>query len=62
MTILDDVLDRLSQSSWPDEEDEILAPLPQQPDEFTCSVCFLIHHRSQLARRSRGEGICFDCA
>ena len=26
--------------------------LPRQADEFTCSRCFLVHHRSQLARRS----------
>ena len=24
--------------------------LPRQADEFTCSRCFLVHHRSQLAR------------
>ena len=24
--------------------------LPRQADEFTCSSCFLVHHRSQLAR------------
>ena len=24
--------------------------LPKQDDEFTCSVCFLVHHRSRLAR------------
>ena len=23
--------------------------LPRQADEFTCSSCFLVHHRSQLA-------------
>ena len=23
--------------------------LPRQADEFTCSRCFLVHHRSQLA-------------
>ncbi len=31
--------------------------LPRQSDEFTCSQCFLVHHRSQLAdgpRRSAG--------
>ena len=25
--------------------------IPRQADEFTCSRCFLVHHRSQLARR-----------
>ena len=27
--------------------------LPRQADEFTCSRCFLVHHRSQLAERVR---------
>jgi hypothetical protein len=36
--------------------------LPRQADEFTCSRCFLVHHRSQLAREVNGEPICRDCA
>lgn len=36
--------------------------LPMQDDEFRCSRCFLVHHRSQLARERRGELICTDCA
>lgn len=36
--------------------------LPRQADEFTCSRCFLVHHRSQLARSSKGQLICRDCA
>ena len=37
--------------------------VPQQADEFTCTSCFLVHHRSQLAPRKRGRGqICRDCA
>jgi hypothetical protein len=36
--------------------------LPRQADEFTCSRCFLVHHRSQLARERDGEMICQDCA
>ncbi|WP_370372604.1 DUF4193 domain-containing protein [Catenulispora sp. GP43] len=35
--------------------------LPRQADEFTCSSCFLVQHRSRLARRKRGESICQDC-
>jgi hypothetical protein len=34
--------------------------LPRQADEFTCSSCFLVHHRSQLADERRK--ICKDCA
>ncbi|HEY8826155.1 MAG TPA: DUF4193 domain-containing protein [Jatrophihabitantaceae bacterium] len=36
--------------------------LPKQDDEFTCSRCFLVHHRSRLARRRNGQFICRDCA
>jgi hypothetical protein len=35
--------------------------LPKQADEFTCSSCFLVHHRSRLAMRKRGQQICADC-
>ncbi|HSA52421.1 MAG TPA: DUF4193 domain-containing protein [Yinghuangia sp.] len=36
--------------------------LPRQADEFTCSRCFLVHHRSQLAGEKDGQAICVDCA
>ena len=36
--------------------------LPRQADEFTCSRCFLVHHRSQLAEAKKGQLICRDCA
>ena len=36
--------------------------LPRQADEFTCSNCFLVHHRSQLASEKNGNPICRDCA
>ena len=36
--------------------------LPRQADEFTCSSCFLVHHRSRLAREKNGQLICLDCA
>ena len=36
--------------------------LPKQDDEFTCSVCFLVHHRSRLARRRSGQRVCRDCS
>jgi hypothetical protein len=34
--------------------------LPRQADEFTCTRCFLVHHRSQLA--DSRKMICADCA
>ena len=36
--------------------------IPKQADEFTCSVCFLVHHRSRLSEESGGRLICRDCA
>ena len=36
--------------------------LPKQSDEFTCSRCFLVHHRSRLASHRSGHPICRDCA
>ena len=36
--------------------------LPKQADEFTCSKCFLVHHRSRLAEDHNGVYICRDCA
>ena len=36
--------------------------LPRQADEFTCSRCFLVHHRSQLATETNGQMICRECA
>ncbi|GMA19498.1 DUF4193 domain-containing protein [Arsenicicoccus piscis] len=36
--------------------------LPRQADEFTCGSCFLVHHRSQLAKEVNGQMICSECA
>ena len=36
--------------------------LPRQADEFTCSRCFLVHHRSQLASEKNNQLICKECA
>jgi hypothetical protein len=36
--------------------------LPRQADEFTCSQCFLVHHRSQLASEKNGVMVCRECA
>lgn len=36
--------------------------IPQRADEFTCSSCFLVQHRSRLRRSSLGLPICADCA
>ncbi|WP_446663900.1 DUF4193 domain-containing protein [Flexivirga sp. B27] len=36
--------------------------VPRQNDEFTCSRCFLVHHRSQLAKEVGGLPVCTECA
>ena len=36
--------------------------VPKQADEFTCSSCFLVHHRSRLANDTSGVIMCRDCA
>ncbi|SNQ51243.1 conserved hypothetical protein [Frankia canadensis] len=37
-----------------------LRVLPRQADEFTCTQCYLVHHRSQLFDERRM--VCRDCA
>ena len=32
--------------------------IPRQADEFTCSRCFLVHHRSQHAEDRNGQPVC----
>ena len=44
------------------DEELVVRVVPKQHDEFTCSSCFLVHHRSRLARGRNGESICIDCA
>ena len=38
--------------------------IPKQADEFTCSVCFLVQHRSRLSGSAPDGGklVCVDCA
>lgn len=43
-------------------EELVVRVVPRQPDEFTCSSCFLVHHRSRLARGNNGTSVCSDCA
>jgi hypothetical protein len=35
--------------------------IPKQADEFTCSSCFLVHHKSRLAMQKGDQQICLDC-
>lgn len=43
-----------------DEELQVRV-LPAQSDEFTCASCFLVCHRSQVAREEGGQLFCTDC-
>lgn len=36
--------------------------IPKKADEFTCSRCFLVSHRSQLAKEVDGNPVCRECA
>ena len=44
------------------EEELSVRVLPPQQDEFTCTSCFLVHHRSQLATFKNNQPICSECA
>jgi hypothetical protein len=43
-------------------EELTVTVVPMQQDEFRCTRCFLVHHRSQLARRSDGQDVCQECS
>ncbi|MCV7090868.1 DUF4193 domain-containing protein [Mycobacterium interjectum] len=36
--------------------------IPQRADEFTCSSCFLVQHRSRMCTSGSGLPVCADCA
>ena len=42
-------------------EELTVTVIPQKEDEFTCYSCFLVRHRSQLAREKAGHSYCADC-
>lgn len=44
------------------DEELVVRVMPKRADEFTCSSCFLVHHRTRLARGRNGASICTDCA
>ena len=43
------------------EEELLVQVVPVQEDEFTCMSCFLVHHRTQLAREKNGNKYCAEC-
>ena len=46
------------------EEKDVVFPaaMPTQAEEFVCSVCYLVKHKSQLARMDGKKPVCRDCA
>jgi uncharacterized protein DUF4193 len=42
-------------------EELIVQVVPQAQDEFTCYSCFLVRHRSQIAREKNGHAYCVEC-
>jgi hypothetical protein len=43
-------------------EELTVSVVPMLADEFRCSRCFLVHHRSQRVAGPQGQDICRDCA
>jgi hypothetical protein len=44
------------------DEELTVAVVPMRADEFRCSRCFLVHHRSQHAETRNGQPVCRECA
>lgn len=42
-------------------EELTVVVVPPAKDEFTCSSCFLVRHRSQIAREKDGHLYCLEC-
>ena len=42
-------------------EELVVQVIPQAQDEFTCYSCFLVRHRSQIAKEKNGHAFCVDC-
>jgi hypothetical protein len=42
-------------------EELLVRVMPAQSDEFTCASCFLVRHRSQVAKEKDGLLYCKDC-
>ena len=42
-------------------EELTVTVIPMQADEFRCARCFLVHHRSRLAKGPDGQTLCPEC-
>lgn len=43
-------------------EELVATVVPARADEFTCSSCYLVQHRSRLRSAGGAPPICADCA
>jgi hypothetical protein len=43
-------------------EELTVAVVPMQSDEFRCTRCFLVYHRSRLAEQPGGQAVCRECS
>lgn len=43
-------------------EELTMLVVPKRADEFTCTCCFLVQHRSRLASCPGRPPVCTDCA
>jgi hypothetical protein len=59
-TEVDDSGDSFSIPDVVSEDLEVVV-LPPQDDEFTCSNCFIVKHRSLVARKTKNGPICSEC-
>jgi hypothetical protein len=44
------------------DEELSVTVVPMKTDEFRCSKCFLVHHRSQRVQSRNGDDICRECS
>ena len=44
------------------DEELSVAVVPMRADEFRCSRCYLVYHRSRRVNGRNGEDICTDCS
>jgi hypothetical protein len=44
-----------------DEEPTVMV-VPMLADEFRCTSCYLVHHRSRLVHNVDGSDVCPDCS
>jgi hypothetical protein len=42
-------------------EELTMVVIPKRVDEFTCTACFLVHHRSRIASAAGQPPVCTDC-